>query len=144
MEKAIEGAIGRLRGLPLWRVGRSGMVWFQFGERRIIPTARGRSKEVGEFALHLSCPWRLVGPDDELLAGDESAAEVLAGLASPPLLCSMARVLEGEDFELGFDGGERLHVEPEDMGFDEYWRLLRPYSGEPHFVVGPAGIDPEG
>ena len=144
MNAAIKESIGRLLGLPLWRIGRAGIVWFQFGDRRVVPAVRGGSKEVGEFALHLGCPWRLVGSDGELLASDDSDLDVLAKLASPPFLCSTVRSCEGGAFVLGFAGGERLHVEPDDLECEEYWRLFQPYSGEPHLVVGPAGIDPEG
>ena len=144
MKEAITVAIGRLRGLALWSVGRAGIVWFQFGSRWIVPAARGGAKEVGELALHLGCPWRLIGPDSELLACDESEPKVLAGLASPPLHCSTARAWEGGAFELEFAGGERLRVEPDDPDCVEYWRLFSPCSDRPHFVVGPAGIDPEG
>lgn len=144
IKERISAALERLLDLPLWSVGRAGIVWFLFGDRRTVLTARGGSKEVGEFALHLGCPWQLIGPAGELLASDDSEPDVLARLASPPLLCSTARSCEGGAFELGFAGGERLHVEPDDPTSEEYWRLFCPYSDQPHLVVGPAGIDPEG
>ena len=144
MKEAITAVIGRLRGLDLWKVGRAGIVWFQFGSRRTVPTAREGTKEVGEIALHLGCPWRLTGPDGEPQVCDQSEPEVLAGIGSPPLLCSMARAGKGGAFELEFAGGERLKVKPDDPDCEEYWRLFSPYSDEPHFVVGPAGLDQEG
>jgi hypothetical protein len=144
MNEAITETLGRLRGQALWSVGRAGVVWFQFGSRRTVRDARGKTKEVGELVMHLNCPWRLLGPEGELLARDDSEPEVLLGLSSPPLLCSMARVGQGGAFELEFAGGERLLVEPEDPDCEEYWRLFSPYSGRPHFVVGPEGNDPEG
>jgi hypothetical protein len=54
MRQEIEEALGCLLGLPLWRVGRAGIAWFQFGGRRTIPAARGSDREVGEVALHLA------------------------------------------------------------------------------------------
>jgi hypothetical protein len=144
MKEAITEAIGQLQGLALWSAGRAGIVWFQFGSRRTVRGLRGKTKEVGELALHLNCPWRLLGPEGKLLACDHSEPEVLAGLASPPLLCSTVRVGQGGAFELEFAGGERLLAEPEDPDSEEFWRLFSPYSGRPHFVVGPAGIDTKG
>jgi hypothetical protein len=142
MKEAVSAALGRLTGLPLWGVGRAGVAWFQFGSRRAVQTARGGTKEVGDLALHLACPWRLVGPAGEVLACDESGPEVFTVLGSPPLLCSGVRAWEGGAFELEFAGGERLQVGPGDPHCEEYWRLFQPGSGERHFVVGPAGIDP--
>jgi hypothetical protein len=45
---------------------------------------------------------------------------------------------------MDFAGGEQLLVEPEGRGCLEYWRLFQPGTDAPHFVVGPAGADPEG
>jgi hypothetical protein len=98
---------------------------------------------VGEFALHVGCPWRLVGPAGELLACDESGPEVLAGLASP-LFCSGVRVGTDGAFDLAFVGVETLVVEPDDRSCEEFWRLFRPASEQPHLVVGSGGIDPTG
>jgi hypothetical protein len=144
MKDAVSEALAQLVGLPLWSVGRAGIVWFQFGHRQVVPTRRGGMKEVGEFALHLGCPWRLVGRAAELLAYDESEPEVLAAAASPPLVCCGARAGKDGAFEMEFAGGERLQVEPGEADCVEYWRLFRPASGQRHFVVGPAGIDREG
>jgi hypothetical protein len=94
---------------------------------------------VGDFGLHLDCPWRLLGPAAELLASDESGPDVLAGLASPPLPCSGVLAGEGGAFELEFAGGERLQVEPGEPDRLEYWRLFQPGLDRPHFVVGPSG-----
>jgi hypothetical protein len=145
MKQVVAKALSRLKGLPLWRVGRAGsLVWIQLGRRRVVPTCRGGAKEVGELALHLDCSWRLTGPGGELLASDESAPEVLAGLASLSLVCRGMRAGEHGDFELELSGGRRLHVEPVEADCSESWRLLKPYSDLPHFVVGYAGVDPEG
>jgi hypothetical protein len=105
MKDAVSDVLARLMGLPLWGVGRAGIVWFQFGNRRTVPTMKGGTKEVGEFALHLGCPWRLVGRATELLACDESEPEVLAEVTSPPLVCCGVRAGEDGAFEMEFAGG---------------------------------------
>jgi hypothetical protein len=76
-----------------------------------------------------------------LLACAEAELEVLVGLASLPPFCSGLRVGLAGAFELEFSGGEKLVVEPDDLSCEEYWRLFRPGSEEPHFVVGASGID---
>jgi hypothetical protein len=53
-----------LRGLPLWSAGRAAdMLWLSFGARRPAPTDRRPDREVGEWAVHLECPWRISAPD---------------------------------------------------------------------------------
>jgi len=145
MKQGIESALRPLRGLPLWAVGRAAsLVWFCFGQRRIVRNIRGETREVGEFALHLECPWRLIGETGETLATDQSEVEILTQLASPALMCS--EVIEGQhgELRLRFAGGQELSVEPDEVDCFEYWRFFRPYSEQPHFVVGSSGINPEG
>jgi len=52
-------ALSRIIGLPLAAVRRAAdMRTFQFGTLR--PVGRG---SVGDFALHIQCPWRIEGPE---------------------------------------------------------------------------------
>jgi hypothetical protein len=140
--EAIERALRPLLGLPLWAVGRAAsLAWFQFGDRRTVPTFRGGSKVVGAYALHLDCPWRIVGPDGRVAATDESGPELLARLADPPLVCAEGLGSDDGGARLRFVGGWSLVVEPGGPDHLEYWRLFRPGAGGPHFVVGPAGIE---
>jgi len=56
----IEQALSVLVGLPLWGIGRAAdLVWLQFGDRRAVKSWRGTDKEVGDYALHLQCAWRI-------------------------------------------------------------------------------------
>jgi hypothetical protein len=138
----IQRALSPLLGLPLWAVGRAGSLeWFQFGTRRIVPTTRNGSKEVGEYALHLDCPWRLVGPDGLVVATDDSEAELLAQVVSPPLVCAAVCGSEDGGAGLRFAGGWLLEVAPGAPDHLEFWRLFRTGTGEPHFVVGAAGVE---
>ena len=36
------------------------MLWMHFGDYRTYTDDRGEPREVGEWALHLQCPWRFV------------------------------------------------------------------------------------
>jgi hypothetical protein len=114
--------------------------WFQFGPSRVVPSFRGGSKEVGEFALHLDCSWQLIGPDG-LAASDESETESLAAVGRPPLVCEATSAAEDGGAAILFAGGWLLSVcagEPDDL---EFWRLFRPGTDEPHVVIGPAGVE---
>jgi hypothetical protein len=142
VKNAIERALRPLIGLQLWAVGRAGSLeCFQFGDRCTVSTLRGGSKVVGEYALHLDCPWQFVGPAGQVVVTDESDPELLAEVADPPLVCAGASASDDGGAQLRFAGGSRLVVEPGGPDHLEYWRLFRPAAGGPHFVVGPAGIE---
>jgi hypothetical protein len=60
----IQGAMSALAGLPLWALGRAAdLAWFEFGERRTVRTHLGNEKQVGDYALHIQCPWRITRGD---------------------------------------------------------------------------------
>jgi hypothetical protein len=60
MENKVEEALGVLVGLPLWALGRSvDLAWFEFGSKRIAKGWKGLEKEVGDYALHVQCAWRI-------------------------------------------------------------------------------------
>ena len=172
MREEIERALAPLIGRPLWGAGRAGaMLWFHLGERRMRPDDQLGRREVGEFALHVSCPWRLIGPDGMVVAsGDiftlaDPAAEpgdfewdvpganwcdvrlqefIVATAESPRAVSAVSadelgslRIFLGEEFVLDVfpDSSHAAHVE------SEFWRLLQPGTGAPHFVVGSEGIE---
>jgi hypothetical protein len=71
--KVIEMALAPLVGLPLWSAGRAAdLEWFQFGARHVVVArvgkAKGSERTVGEFALHVQCAWRIVGPNGVVVA----------------------------------------------------------------------------
>ena len=63
MKEQIEQALCAIVGMPLWSMGRvADLEWFHFGPRRRVSGRRGEMKEVGAYALHVQCAWRIVGP----------------------------------------------------------------------------------
>jgi hypothetical protein len=61
--KKVRKTLTTLVGLPLWAAGRAfTLEWFQFGDRITVQNHRGEPKEVGTYALHVDCAWRLIGP----------------------------------------------------------------------------------
>jgi hypothetical protein len=172
MREEIERALAPLIGRPLWDAGRAGAVlWLQLGERRTRPDDQIGRREVGEFALHVSCPWRLVGPDGMVVAsGDlftpaDPAAELanfewdqpganwwdvrlqafIAATAEAPLAVSSVFADELGSLRLILGGEFVLDLFPDSSHAphveSEFWRLLQPGTGEPHIVVGSEGLE---
>ena len=147
------------------------MLWLQLGERRTHPDDQLGRRQVGEFALQVSCPWRLVGPDGMVVAsGDlftpaDPAADPanfewdqpganwwdvrLQAFIDATAESALAVTSVSAD-ELGslriFLGEEFvLDVFPDSSHAahveSEFWRLLQPGSGAPHIVVGSEGFE---
>ena len=61
----------RLRGLPLTKTTRSGLVqFFHFGSSRYT-TPQGLILDVGELTLAVNCPWRLQLPEGDAIQHSE-------------------------------------------------------------------------
>lgn len=172
MKAEIERALEALVGLPVWDAGRAGaMLWVQMGGKHVrAPDERG-ARVVGEYALHVSCAWRLVGPDGILVAsGDmftpadpDSDPETFAwderganwcdvrlrafveATAESPLPVVSATADEMGGVRLTLAEGIALEVFPDSSHAEhvetEFWRLFQPGQPSPHVVVGSAGID---
>ena len=66
-QSEIVAAFGELLGLPLAIARRGGsMRGFHFGEIRQL-----EGGSVGDYALHVQCPWRLDGPDGTVTGRDD-------------------------------------------------------------------------
>ena len=148
-------ALQSLVGLPLTGSGLAAdMPTFQFGELRPAPS---RSGEVwlGTFALHIQSPWCLWDPGRVALGpGDTSwehgRAPFLAaleawvdGTAAEHRTVTLATADDLGGFTLRLSGGgslDCLESETEEEEGTELWRLFRPRSPDPHFVVLVGGI----
>jgi hypothetical protein len=168
----IERALAPLIGRPVWAAGRAGaMLWLHLGERRVRTANSSGSGDLAEYALHVSCPWRLIGregiytasgdyftpadPDGDpadfdwdepgaswcdlrlrgFIAETAKSPQPVTGVSADDL--GSLRLTLGDDFVLDVfpDSSHTDHVE------SEFWRLLQPASGGPHFVVGSEGLD---
>jgi hypothetical protein len=156
----IQEALAPLVGLPLRRLGRAAdLLWVQFGEMRELPDRRGGTRWVGEWALHVQCPWRLTRPPAILLArgdcfyeadsgdpydwnaGGESRFDRCAAPlnrefeSSPPQVETVA-VDEVGGFTLRLSGDLVFEVFPDECsGTDaEHWRFFQPGGDGPHVV----------
>jgi hypothetical protein len=168
MEAEINRALSPLAGKRLWGFRRAAdLAVFHFGARRVV-SDRGSLLEVGDYALHLQCAWRIVRDETVLVgSGDvyyppESVngerAESFDWDRGPNLrdlrlsalfeetqqgfLVSRAQAENAGSFEISFELGLALQVFPDDSVQEhEHWRLFVPDSDKPHFVVTGTGIE---
>ncbi len=168
MNSEIRHAIAKLEGKALWRASRTlDMAKFDFGARRSRTDSDGAAGEVGEFALHIQCPWRItrqgkviVGSGDLYYPAnhryDENVPDEFDWERTTTLRDQLLDVLfEGgkrqfivQKVEAGDAGGLQivlsealcLDVLPCDSLPREHWRLFEPDNFESHFVVSGQGV----
>ena len=163
----ISDQLQQLVGLELTRTTRAGLMeCLKFGH--LLVSDEGNWLNIGQFGLHLQCPWRLA-KNHTLLVGEADVYEQpneeadydeefewdrdmgnlrdqkLATLIQQKgLLVMSVKVDNFGGFELVFENQVKLIVFPTlsskaDGG--EYWRLIGNQSAESsHFVVGSTGI----
>ena len=148
------------------------MLSLQLGAARVAPTMHGPAREVGAFALHVFCPWRVVvsgslvagtgdlftpaDPDADLeefdwdVVGatwwDAQLAAVFARLEKNVIRSVVSDTVGGFILECGafqFEVFPNSSIAPHVE--TEFWRLFSPYREEPHFIVDTSGahLDPE-
>jgi len=154
-------ALAPLEGLPLRSLGRAAnLLWLHFGTLREVPTRSGGTKTVGDWALHIQCPWRLARQGEIVVA----SSDFYYNFAGDPLddwdksgksrFDHAAAALSAE-FEV--NGPAVLSVTPDSFGgftlwfayyyhldvfpnssypSTEHWRIFQPGKLESHFVFG--------
>ena len=158
MKAEIEEAAGKLIGRHLTDIGRAAnVVWLQFGS---FP----------DYALHISCAWRLAEANHILVAGgdlftpadpdmapddfhwdqrgatwfDVRARAWRDAVAEANVAVERVSGSDWGDLRLELTGGVVLEVFPDSGDAPhvetEFWRLFRPRTPDPHFVVGSEGI----
>lgn len=169
LKARIENATAALVGKPLWKCTRAAdLASFQFGARSKVPGFQNTMKEVGEFALHVQCAWR-IARGDRIIAGSRDLyypADFAEGNEVPPdfdwdrdpnrrdkqlQLLFANETLEfpvlsvevgaGASLHLSLSGDLSLDILPYDSLLGEHWRLFDPQTDGPHFVVTGSGIE---
>lgn len=167
MKERIQAALTVLVGQPLWSSGRAAdLEWFEFGGRRTVKDSRGEEREVGDYALHVQCTWRircgnqvvvasrdLYSPPEEtddrpedfnwdVQGGNRRDRRIAELFQNETRVFSVQKVEAGEvgAFTITLDQGYALDVFPDDSQSGEHWRFFKPYRGEPHFVVTGNGV----
>lgn len=161
MEVSYQEAIQPLTGLRLSKVGAAAdMLWVQFGDLQKVTTRAGLEGSVGEWALHLQCPWRIMeestvvlassdfyydadsgethnwGPDD-VSVFDRNAERLNARLESHDIDVLEIRTTAGGAFEIQLSEKLSLSVMPVNSQIGpkiESWRIFKPSSLDSHFV----------
>ena len=161
IRRSIERAVAPLLGKALWACTRAAdLASFQFGEKRQATTFHGDKVNVGEYALHVQCAWRIaradqviVGNDDLYYPPDLTTEEIPPGFEwdngpnrRDKLLSllfedgkrkfAVRRVDVGNAGSLfiAMEEGMSLEVLPNSSLTGEHWRVFKPRSDERHFV----------
>lgn len=168
----IERALAPLLGRAVWGAGRDrASLWLQLGERIERRVEPDTARDVGEYSLHVSCAWRLVGPEGIHVASgdmftpadregdpedfdwdtpgaswcDVRLAQFIDATADSPRAVSGVSADELGSVRLFLGDDFVLDVFPDSSHADhvesEFWRLLHPADGSPHVVVGSYGLD---
>jgi hypothetical protein len=163
----MEKALSELVGTAMWTCRRAAdMATFQFGQRKQVHNFYGHPKEVGEYALHVQCAWRIVRGDTVAVGSRD--------LYSPAQHPESESIPEDFDWDRDpnrrdslldalFDGGKRefhvrrvdagsggtcriefaegicLELFPDDSFAHEHWRLFGTDDGGPQVVT--TGVD---
>jgi hypothetical protein len=157
-----------LAGKECWGWGRAAdLASFQIGQQRTVIDDKGKTKTVGQFALHIQCPWRIVQGEKLIVASgdlyykpDESAPG--SDFNWEPLganrrdinldrLFAAGEPLVIRDFRLGCAGFLRIELTKSfcieifpDASVDlEHWRLFQPYTDSPHTVARGGSVKTE-
>ena len=141
--------------MPLWAANRAAnLISLQFGDRHAARS--GRPREVGAYALHLQCPWRLSGttgiitgsadvyvprdddvPESEVadlrpgsMLVDVALKRWVAAHETKPLQVQVVRVDRCGGFTLVLEQDFALEIFPDASSpphvITEQWRLLQP------------------
>ncbi|NVB81116.1 MAG: hypothetical protein HOV81_22155 [Kofleriaceae bacterium] len=143
---------------------------FQFGDKRLVTAKygprKGQQREVGEYALHIQCKWRIRGPSGIVVGsndrfyqpGPDPHAEgevdedgsprvsrceerLVPWLEAGPYLVEAVSADAVGGLVLSLARGFVLEAFPVDSLDSEEWRIFQPATERPHFVVSGDGID---
>jgi hypothetical protein len=150
----IETKLAALLGLPLVKTRRaSDLQGFHFGAMRVHASRQGEPVEVGEYALHVQCAFRLRA-GHQILAASRDRYEVIDGGDSwdgqganrldarmqelvarrCPVRVTAVRGSDAGDLVIEFEAGLVLEVWVDDSGSEEHWRFFKPGDDASHFV----------
>jgi hypothetical protein len=164
----MELQLTELIGKALWACRRAAdMATFQFGRRNPVQTFDGRSSEVGDYSLHVQCPWRMVKGESVFVGSQdlyfpasydasESIPEGFQWDTDPNRRDSLLKAFfeggtkefvvsrvdagKGGAARIEFAEGITLEVFPADSLAHEHWRLIA-HEGGPQIVM--TGVGPK-
>lgn len=151
-------ALSPLVGKKLWGWSRTlDLMCFQFGARKRIAGAFDKVRDVGEYALHVQCTWKIVRQNVVLTASsdlylparlkDRDGFDWREGTTRLDIRMKrwFARGREFEvvgvaletwgDLRLDLKGATSIYVFVDGSSGDEMWRYFAPYSNRQHLVA---------
>jgi hypothetical protein len=133
--------LARILGKPLWGGGRAAdLLWLQFGDRHLAPAIRGGARELGEYALHVQCAWRISCAQGIASASDltpESRIGESLSVFVSSYCTALVQSIDADErggFSIRLAGGCIVQVLPEGEA-EEQWRLFSPGREGPHVVL---------
>ena len=138
----IAEALQPLIGRTLFAANRAAnMESFQFGTPGLMPSALpGRSRVVGEYALHVQCEWKLLGARGDVIASSSSEHTLAPWLKANAIKVVSVSAEPNGAVTINLTRGYSLRVVV-DENEGEQWRLLQPGRDSPHFVLRDSGIE---
>ncbi len=154
LQRRIHKVLALLVGLPLSDMWRAGFQIFEFGEQQPFQNRKGKEVTKADYALHVSCPWRIVGPKGLSLASDDyisgkasgprhgRAKAFFADLRAATLVVERLEADVAGSVRLWLRGGYLLELLPMSTSRSkEHWRLLPPNGEGRHFVDRGSGVE---
>jgi hypothetical protein len=163
----IENMLDKLIGYPINEIGRAAdLLWIHFGKMELMPVRVLKkkqvvSKKVGDWAIHIQCPWRLIHRGTIILSwrdmhynpdgktsydwnkGGENRFDFLVQKINDEIgleKMKVTSIIVGEvgSFSLLIGNEYTVDVFPDEINTDEYseyWRLFQPKLEKDHFIV---------
>lgn len=141
----IERVLSPLVGLPLFQAhDAADLKVFAFGQAHVVPRrfpqpGKPSTSTVGDYALHVQCAWRIVGPDGVEIASRTRPELPRAWFETTRTVQRIKADARGR-ITLELAGEVSLQVTPAGTEGGEVWRFFRPNGSDPHFVI-PEEVD---
>ena len=167
MKNEIENYLNSLIGKPLISANRAASMQI-FGFGTWVDAHEGESRKVGEFAIHIQCPWRITSEDKIFVAQsdmfypkgdyesesedfdwdvngnnrcDERTSELIEQTINLPLIVKELSADKFGSLNLKFSKNFSLEIFPSDSLPEEFWRFFKSGTNDNHFVVCGNGIE---
>ena len=110
-----------------------------FGMHQVLFSGDGgNGDEIGEFVIHIECPWTWTKNGVEL-ANQDSDSGFIDLLAKSPVACKSASTNDDWITEIRFEDDSTLTIQAQPragLRRKEYWRLMEPAEDRIHISVG--------
>jgi len=141
----VQQELSILLGLRWSAIGRAGsMLWLGFGNDVVIENIKKQSRTVREYAIHVSCPWRIVQEEQIFVASadiyiteTEENDNIIGNSLFDQNVVQFSKFIESYEvcvtkietdtlggLTLTFNGNLSLEIFPDSSLREEYWRFI--------------------